>query len=868
MSISCKILITIDRIYAIIFLIKSNLSIAFLFLEKRFTMKKINIGILAHVDAGKTTLSEALLYQCGAIKDMGRVDHGNAVLDFDNMERKRGITIYSKEVSTNYRELSITLVDTPGHLDFSCEMERTLQVLDMAIVVISGTDGLQSHHETIFKLLDHYQVPAMLFINKMDISYLSKDEIVEQIQHKCNLEVIDFSLEKDKLLESIAVIEDSLLEKYLETNKIDDQDIQLLVQQRKIVPCFNGSALKNKGIEELLEGIYRYHPTIEYSKEFGARVYKISFDEFGNRLTHLKITGGCLENKTVLFEGNKVDQIRIYQANKYEMVQSVQAGTICVVKGIPNLQAGYGLGFENNRQEVYLTSYMNYQIILPKDVDSFEVFPKLQRLQIIDPQLKLTYDQQQTLSIHAMGEVQLEVVKQTIKDLFLMDVQFMPGQIIYKETIRNGIIGVGHFEPLRHYSEVQLYVEPNEFGKGIEINSVVHQDDLSMAYQNYIIKILKENTIPGVLTAGELTDLKITLIAGKAHLKHTEGGDFYEATIRALRNALYLGDSILLEPYQNITISSPNHYLSKIMFDLDNKQATYTMSVDTNGNTVFNGIAPVQYFQDYPTYIQSTFKGEVEYQSSFYGYKEVINQSNLIQEQSYDALADTNFPCGSIFCSHGAGFYVAPEKVCDYQHIVTNYKKETKSSHYTKMTSSDWDLETIFERTYGKVETKLFEETKKTPSIVPSNTVKSKPIFMFVDAYNVIHAWQKTKDVIFDSVEDARDILIEMLCDYQGYRNIRICAVFDAYKVKEGRGSINKYSNIEVAFTKEGQTADMYIERNMTQFLDEYQIIVVSSDGLVQTISLAKGARRMSSRELVLEYQHFKKSNATKIISK
>lgn len=826
-------------------------------------MKKIVLGILAHVDAGKTTLTESMLYLSKTIRHLGRVDHGDAFLDYNNQERSRGITIFSKQAIFNWNDCQITLIDTPGHVDFSTEMERTLQVLDYAILVISGIDGVQGHSETIWKLLEHYQIPTFIFINKMDNLNADKDDLLKELKKHLSEFCYDFENLDETFYENIALNDERLLEYYLEHSILTKEMLIDEIAKRNLFPCFFGSALKMTGINTFLNEFSNYTREKEYCDDFGARVFKISHDEQGNRLTHLKITGGILKVKTLISEDEKVDQIRIYSGNKYQLVNEVKAGDICAIKGFKNIVSGQGLGFENNVIQPVLSPYMDYRIILPDNCDWHKTLEKLTLLAQEDPQLHIDYHHQ-TKEIHVqlMGAIQIEVLKNLIKERFKIAIEFDHGNIIYKETILEAVEGVGHFEPLRHYAEVHLLLEPGKPGSGLQFFTNCKEDVLSSSYQRLVLTHLKEKEHLGVLTGSSITDMKITLLAGKAHLKHTEGGDFREATYRAVRQGLKSAKSILLEPYFKFTYQLPVEYLSKAIYDIEAMNGTFSLPENHDEIVTITGSAPVSKMQDYQSEVINYTKGKGRLICQIDGYRPCQDEQAVIEQFNYDSETDIENPTGSVFCSHGAGYNVKWNEVKDHMHIPFQYKNplDTKRDVLEKVqfSNEDEELENIFIRTYGPVKSRT--PSKGLVKRTVSNPVyKPTPECLLVDGYNIIHSWSELKDLAKDSLDAARSRLIDIMCNYQGYKKCILILVFDAYKVKDNLGTTFKYHNIYIAYTKEAQTADMYIERATHELASKYNITVATSDALEQLIVLGQGAKRISSRELRLEVEHLNK---------
>lgn len=824
-------------------------------------MKKIVLGILAHVDAGKTTLTESMLYLSKTIRHLGRVDHGDAFLDYNSQERDRGITIFSKQAIFNWNDCQITLIDTPGHVDFSTEMERTLQVLDYAILVISGIDGIQNHSETIWKLLKHYHVPTFIFINKMDSIYANKDKLLNDLKDQFDENCFDFENLDENFYETIALNNEKLLDYYLEHQTLTKEMIIDEIYQRNLFPCFFGSALKIEGIDTFLNEFTNYVKEKQYPKQFQARVFKITHDKQGNKLTHLKITGGSLKVKEQV--GNeKVDQIRIYSGDKYQLVNEVYAGDICAIKGFKNFEISQGLGNESTVNTPILSPYMDYRIILPENCNQHEALEKLLLLSKEDPQLHINYNNQsKEIHVELMGEIQVEILKNIISERFNLDVEFDHGNIIYKETILEPVEGVGHFEPLRHYAEVHLLLEPGKPGSGLEFAVDCKENVLATSYQRLVLSHLKEKEHIGVLTGSLITDMKITLISGRAHLKHTEGGDFREATYRALRQGLKATKSILLEPYFKFSLEIPVEYLSRAIYDIETMNGTFKLSKEQDEMAYLTGKAPVSKMQNYQSEVISYTKGKGRITLQIDGYYPCTNQEEIISKINYDSESDLENPTGSVFCSHGAGFNVKWDEVENYMHIPYQFKpkNENKEKKIEKTTYSneDEELENIFIRTYGPI--KQHQTTTPAKKIISNITYKYMPECLLVDGYNIIHSWPELKELAKDNLDAARTRLIDIMCNYQGYKKCILILVFDAYKVKNNLGSSYKYHNIYIVYTKEAQTADMYIERTTHELASKYNITVATSDALEQLIVLGQGGKRISSRELRLEVERLDK---------
>lgn len=826
-------------------------------------MKTIVIGTLAHVDAGKTTLSESMLYASGSIKSFGRVDHGNAFLDFDTQERNRGITIYSKQAILQWKDSEITLLDTPGHVDFSTEMERTLQILDYAIVVINGLDGVQAHTETIWQLLKHYKIPTFIFINKMDISHTSKQELMEDLKHRLDEHCIDFTQAQDILVEHIALTSEERLDYFLTHGTLPEKMFVDAIRKREIVPCYFGSALKMEGIEQFLDGLTTYTEGKQYPEQFGAKVYKITRDEHGNRLTHVKVTGGCLKVKTTLFEQEKVDQIRKYSGSKFQVVNEAYAGNVYVLKGLHNILAGTGLGIEEQAQVPVLSSFMNYRVILPEGCDPFAMLKNLHQLAEEDPQLHITYHERlEEIRIQVMGEIQIEILKNIINDRFSIHVEFDQGSVNYKETILEPVEGIGHYEPLRHYAEVHLLLEPLEAGTGMQFFSDCSEDVLDRHWQRLILTHLEEKEHLGVLTGSPITDMKITLLGGKAHLTHTEGGDFRQATYRAIRHGLKRAKSTLLEPYYEFQMEIPSAFVSKAIYDIEAMNGAFTVKDSNSDKVILVGSAPVTNMQNYPTIVQSYTKGLGRISCKLKGYERCSNEAHCIEQIGYDSEADMENPTSSVFCAHGAGFVVPWNEVENYMHIKHLWVKEKLKTTVVKDTKTyidDKELERVFTSIYGPVKRRIQNDKAVDQTQGTQVIAKRVPEYLLVDGYNIIYSWDDLKELALTSVEAARSKLIDIMCNYQGYKQCTLILVFDAYKVLDNLGSMKKQDNIFIVYTKAKQTADAYIEQVTHELARDYRVVVATSDAMEQLIITAQGARRMSARELKLEVERIHK---------
>lgn len=845
--------------------------------------KHICIGLLAHVDAGKTTLAESLLYHTGAIRKMGRVDHQNAFLDTYELERARGITIFSKQAGFTLGDKEVVLLDTPGHVDFSAEMERTLQILDYAVLIIGGTDGVQGHVETLWRLLRQYKIPVFLFINKMDQDGADPAEIRKELQGRLDEKCIDFtdSQPQEEFMENLAMCDETVLENYLEEGEISREQTAELIARRKVFPCYFGSALKSQGIREFLEGLERYMKVPDYPETFGAKVYKISRDEKGSRLTHMKITGGRLNVKQVLSGEDweeKADQIRIYSGAGFESVKEVSAGAVCAVTGLTRTHAGQGLGIEQTSGEPLLIPVLNYEIQLPEECDVHQMFLKLRQLEEEEPELHIVWNPQLN-EIHAqvMGEVQIEILKNMIQERFGISVEFGSGNIVYKETIEEPVEGIGHFEPLRHYAEVHLLLEPGEPGSGLEFGVSCSEDMLDKNWQRLILTHLEEKAHKGVLTGSDITDMKITLVAGKAHLKHTEGGDFRQATYRAVRQGLRKARSVLLEPVYEYRLEVPSDMIGRAMTDIQKMYGTFQGPEIEGEMSVLTGIAPVVTMGGYQSEVTAYTRGRGRLSCTLKGYQPCHNAEEVIEAAGYEPDADMENPTGSVFCAHGAGFVVNWDEVDTYAHIQTELGlDETDQETIPQMQPSQpyksfdeirldqEELEEIFTRTYGPIrrERNAFQKTSRTVT-APASPRKSKPKepekeYLLVDGYNIIFAWEDLNELAKVNIEGARNKLMDILCNYQGYKKCTLILVFDAYKVEGGQGSVQKYHNIHVVYTKEAETADQYIEKTVHEIGRKYHVTVATSDALEQVIILGQGADRLSARNLREEIQRMK----------
>lgn len=883
-------------------------------------MKKLVVGILAHVDSGKTTLSEAMLYTAGKIRKLGRVDHKDAYLDTDAQERERGITIFSKQAVFTYDGMEITLLDTPGHVDFSAEMERTLQVLDYAILVINGMDGVQSHTDTLWKLLKRYEIPTFIFVNKMDMEGTDKDAVFQNIRKKLDGDCVDFSSgDRD---EQIAMADERLLDTYLDSGMVEVEDIIEAILDRKIFPCFWGSALKLSGVQELLDAMNTYMVMPAYNAEFGGRIFKISRDAKGERLTYMKVTGGSLKCREQI-EGTegKVNQIRIYSGARYETVEEASAGTVCAVTGLGETSAGQGVGCEQENVFAGLEPVLSYKVSYPEDKDAVVVLRDIRQLEEEEPELHVEFAQETgEIFVKVMGQVQLQVLTQIIKDRFGYLISFGMGRIIYKETLAEPVMGVGHFEPLRHYAEVHLLMEPLEPGSGMQFDTICSEDVLDKNWQRLILTHLEEKEYRGVLTGAPITDMKITVTAGRAHQKHTEGGDFRQATYRAVRQGLMMGECRLLEPVYAFRLEIPTEMTGRAMNDITRMHGRFAQPEIEGEMSILTGTAPVATMQEYQQDVTVYTRGQGKLSCTLQGYEPCHNEDEVLAASTYDPELDLANPASSVFCAHGAGYIVDWYDVYDMMHVkedpgfalagmedvlrnITSEPTEADEDNRKRMARERQDagvpvydekeLEDIFVRTYGSNsrENAAYNKAgfnrynkgvseadwyvKKAAGHGKSKTAgaqtlsagsktadtgiarpgayrkqKGEKEYLLVDGYNVIFAWDDLKTLAAVNIDSARDKLIDIMSNYQGYVGCELILVFDAYKVKQNPGSITKHGNIHVVYTKEAETADMYIEKTTHELGRKYKVTVASSDGLEQLIIMGQGALRMSSRGL------------------
>lgn len=851
--------------------------------------KRICVGILAHVDAGKTTLSESMLYQSGSIKKLGRVDNQDAFLDTEELERARGITIFSKQAIIKCEDTMITLLDTPGHVDFSAEMERTLWVMDYAILVISGADGVQGHTMTLWKLLERYHIPVFLFVNKMDQPGTDKRKLLLEIQKNLGEECVDFdSQNTDSFMEQIAVCDETLLECYLDGKIIEKEEICELIVQRKVFPCFFGSALKMKGIDIFMQGILDYMVQMPSKKGFGARVFKIARDSQGNRLTYMKITGGSLKVRdsirgmsrihlhleeeecgTSEWE-EKVNQIRIYSGEKFETVQEAVPGMVCAVTGLTKTYPGEGLGEEEHAKVPMLEPILTYSLELPEEMDAARFLPMLRQLEEEEPELHVLWQEEtRTIQLKLMGEVQIEVLKKQIYDRFGVLVSFGMGHIVYKETIRNVVEGIGHFEPLRHYAEVHLKLEPGEEGSGMQFLTDCSEDILDKNWQRLILTHLEEKEHVGVLTGSPVTDMRITVIAGRAHIKHTEGGDFRQAVYRAVRQGLMQAESMLLEPYYEFRLVVPTEMIGRAMTDIENMSGRFETPVIAEEQAVLTGSVPVATMQGYQVMVNSYTKGRGSLFCTLKGYGPCHNEEEVIQRIGYRAEEDLANPSSSVFCAHGAGFIVPWNQVKEHMHVDSVMQPDENrdirdaqlsNSSLFEYSIDEEQIEAILNRTYHaneKAAKHYYRKQPRNPVTVYKKQAKPslKEKYLIVDGYNIVHAWDELKCLINDNLDGARMKLLDILSNYQAFTKCETIVVFDAYKVKGNIGEMLDYQNIHVVYTKEAETADSYIEKLTHQMSKEYLVTVATSDGLIQLITRGQNCTVMSARELKEEIE-------------
>jgi len=852
-------------------------------------VENIVMGILAHVDAGKTTLSEGMLYLSGTVRKLGRVDHKDAFLDTYSLERDRGITIFSKQAVFSLGNRRINLLDTPGHVDFSAEMERTLQVLDYAVLVISGADGVQGHTETLWKLLKLYEIPTFIFINKMDQPGTDRESLLTELKERLDEGCIVFGKGKNvESLEEIAMTDEAVLDYFMEHETVRNEDICRLIRERKIFPCYFGSALKLDGVQELLAGFEEYMKPFDGKKEFGARVFKISRDDKGERLTFLKVTGGKLVVKMPINKEEKINQIRIYSGAKYEAVNEVEAGGVCAVTGLSSSYIGQGLGVEKGTAAPFLEPVLTYQMILPEGADTTKVLRELKQLEEEEPLLNIVWNPAlEEIHVQLMGEVQTEILKTMIAERFHLDVEFGTGKIVYKETIKSPVVGVGHYEPLRHYAEVHLKMEPLEAGSGLVFDTDCSEDVLDRNWQRLILTHLQEREHPGVLTGAPITDMKITIVAGRAHLKHTEGGDFRQATYRAVRQGLKSAESVLLEPWYSFVLEVPSEQVGRAMSDIGQMNGSFEgpEAEDKQGMVRLTGTAPASEMRDYQREVWAYTKGRGRITLTLKGYEPCHNAEEVIEEIGYDSERDVDNPTGSVFCVHGAGFLVKWDEVPEYMHIKEDFLAEKPgieqdemmavqmgnhcnySGGYSSSYDDDPELLTIMEREFGSKQkererySSYRKQTVSTPvrhtTVIKENEPKKE--YLLVDGYNIIFAWEELNELAKASIDAARNKLMDILSNYQGFIGCTLILVFDAYKVKGNQGEVQKYHNIYVVYTKEAETADQYIEKTTHEIGRKYKVTVATSDALEQVIVMGQGAYRISARDFYEEVERTEK---------
>ena len=846
-------------------------------------MKNITIGITAHVDSGKTTLAEAILYKTGKIRSLGRVDNGSSSLDTDSIERDRGITIFAHQAEFLVGDTMFTLLDTPGHIDFSAETERTMRVLDYAVLVISGTDGVQSHTLTLWKLLKQYGVPVFIFVNKMDLAGADKSAVLKNISQRLSGECCDFSGSDDEISENAAMCCDELMESYLAGGSLSDEDIICSVRQRRIFPCCFGSALKMDGVEHFLDVLGRFTAEPLRKTEFAAVVYKVSYDQKGTRLTHLKLLGGSLKMRDELNykdqAGNevsgKISSIRFYSGERFRTAEAAKAGEVCAVTGLPGTYSGQGFGDAADSVKSWLEPVMTYSIKLPPERNVYDALEDMRKLEDEDPQLHIVWNEQlKEIHIQLMGAVQLEVLTRRIEDKFGYTVSFEDGAVTYKETIREKVEGVGHYEPLRHYAEVHLIMEPLQRGSGLVFAADCPEDELDRNWQRLILTHLEEKQHIGVLTGSPITDIKITLAAGKAHLKHTEGGDFRQATYRAVRQGLRCADSILLEPYYDYELEVPSNMVGRAIADLQHMSAEFDPPENIGDMAVIRGNAPVSELNGYQSEVIGYTRGSGRLSCVLSGYHECHDSERVIAEAGYDCDSDLDNSADSVFCSHGAGFIVKWNEVKEHMHLPSCLEKSsleetsvdrTRIRSFAERAVSDEELMEIFERTYGKINRDPRRAFKKTKAVSLDNKAAklpeyTGPDYLLIDGYNIIFAWEELKKIAEENLDAARGELINMMCSYQGCTGYEIIVVFDAYKVKGKHRDVERYYNINIVYTKESETADTYIERVTHELSKEHRVRVATSDGLEQIIILGNGAMRISADEF---YHRYKAAEST-----
>ena len=846
------------------------------------TRKQIVLGILAHVDSGKTTLSEAMLYRAGVTRRLGRVDHKDAFLDTDALEKARGITIFSKQALLTAGDTDITLLDTPGHVDFSTETERTLQVLDYAVLVVSGTDGVQSHTETLWRLLRRYHVPTFVFVNKMDLPGMERQELLAQLNRRLGEGFVDFGAEQADRDEALALCDENLMDRMLDAGQLQDADLIPAIARRHVFPCWFGAALKLEGVDALLDGLDRYTRPAPALEAFGAKVFKVSQDEQGARLTWLRVTGGELKVKAQLTGeadgepwAEKANQLRLYSGAKYTLAEAIGPGQVCAVTGLTKARPGEGLGAERDSDLPVLEPVLSYQVLLPEGADVHAALGKLHRLEEEEPQLHVVWNETLgEIHVQLMGEIQLEVLRSLLAERFGLEVEFGPGGILYKETITEPMEGVGHYEPLRHYAEVHLKLEPLPRGSGMQFAADCREEVLDKNWQRLVLTHLEEKQHLGVLTGSPLTDVKITLIAGRAHLKHTEGGDFRQATYRAVRQGLMLAKSQLLEPWYAFRLEVPAENIGRAMSDIQRMEGTFDPPESGEETAVLTGFAPVSTMRSYPMEVVSYTRGRGHLSLTLDGYRPCHNAQEVIAAIGYEPEHDLDNPADSVFCAHGAGFVVPWDQVRSHMHVDSGWGKSTRPEQeaavpqrramaYRATLEEDAELLKIFERTYGPIKRDPLAafrpvQKRERPDFAAEQW-EIAPEYLLVDGYNIIFAWDELNALSKESLDAARHKLMDILCNYQGFQKCVLILVFDAYRVPGSPGSIEQYHNIHVVYTKEAETADMFIERVTHEIGRNRRVLVATSDGMEQIIILGHGALRVSARMFHEEVQNVEK---------
>ena len=846
------------------------------------TRKQIVLGILAHVDSGKTTLSEAMLYRAGVTRRLGRVDHKDAFLDTDALEKARGITIFSKQALLTAGDTDITLLDTPGHVDFSTETERTLQVLDYAVLVVSGTDGVQSHTETLWRLLRRYHVPTFVFVNKMDLPGMERQELLAQLNRRLGEGFVDFGAKQADRDEALALCDENLMDRMLDAGQLQDADLIPAIARRHVFPCWFGAALKLEGVDALLDGLDRYTRPAPALEAFGAKVFKVSQDEQGTRLTWLRVTGGELKVKAQLTGeadgepwAEKANQLRLYSGAKYTLTEAIGPGQVCAVTGLTKARPGEGLGAERDSDLPVLEPVLSYQVLLPEGADVHAALGKLHRLEEEEPQLHVVWNETLgEIHVQLMGEIQLEVLRSLLAERFGLEVEFGPGGILYKETITEPMEGVGHYEPLRHYAEVHLKLEPLPRGSGMQFAADCREEVLDKNWQRLVLTHLEEKQHLGVLTGSPLTDVKITLIAGRAHLKHTEGGDFRQATYRAVRQGLMLAKSQLLEPWYAFRLEVPAENIGRAMSDIQRMEGTFDPPESGEETAVLTGFAPVSTMRSYPMEVVSYTRGRGHLSLTLDGYRPCHNAQEVIAAIGYEPEHDLDNPADSVFCAHGAGFVVPWDQVRSHMHVDSGWGKSTRPEQeaavpqrramaYRATLEEDAELLKIFERTYGPIKRDPLAafrpvQKRERPDFAAEQW-ELAPEYLLVDGYNIIFAWDELNALSKESLDAARHKLMDILCNYQGFQKCVLILVFDAYRVPGSPGSIEQYHNIHVVYTKEAETADMFIERVTHEIGRNRRVRVATSDGMEQIIILGHGALRVSARMFHEEVQNVEK---------